>query len=56
MFALKLARELGYANPDLMLAEMPTTVFREWMALYAIEEEERQVRNLGTDVRARMNG
>lgn len=33
-FTFRLAKELGYANPDAMLAIMPFRVFREWV-LYA---------------------
>lgn len=33
----RLALRLGYANPDAMLAEMPFTVFREWLEYMRLE-------------------
>lgn len=34
---MRLALELGYANVDVMLAEMPAQMFSEWLAYYQIE-------------------
>ena len=36
-FALRLALELGYPNPDAMLREMPAQQFDEWIAFYQLE-------------------
>lgn len=33
-FAFRLALELGYANPDRMLLEMPYRIWREWQTYY----------------------
>ena len=36
-FAFRLAKELGYANPEYMLASMPWRVFQEWIQYSEIE-------------------
>ena len=39
MFAYRLAKELGYANVDVMLEEMDAGQVAEWMAFGKLEEE-----------------
>lgn len=41
LYALRLARTLGYANVDVMLSEMGVSHLREQMALDQIDHEER---------------
>lgn len=37
MFAFELCRELGYAHPDFLLADLTYRQFRDWVILHRLE-------------------
>jgi hypothetical protein len=56
MFAYTLAKELGYANVDVMLASITSKQFSEWLAFYKIQLQEAEQARLRAKAEARLNG